>query len=709
MTDLPIAHFVGGVSTQPDVQKVAGQVTDCDNWFLPIERGATKRNGLLPILTGETHQSLLIVESDEMHYHWIDRDGARRYLVVFSPDAVSPDDVIQVFDIVDGTRMVVNYTANGYSEDPFDYVTVTGGVIKAVTIGDTTIILNTAVTCDDAGNDTAYTFGGTSVDLSANAHYKDDYTEFDQPGTLNDYWYAANDSVGRPAGYYKALGSVAGPKYERVHAREAGWRLKADTMPIRMTYNSGTNEFDVTCTDWAERLSGDTETNPTPEFVGTTLNAMAFHQDRFWLAFEDRCIGSVTSDYWNFWADNWRSIGDSDPVSAGTTGDRVTHIKHMVSFNANLLLFCTGDTQFEIKAAGDGQITPSSIAIIPSTQNSVDHDCVPAKMNDRVFFLSRVSPIKLYEYFYNYDAYNNVAVDVSLHVQGYIPADPVEIRTSDTHNCIVCLCDSDRSKLYVHYSIIAGAEKVQSAWCRWTFEEDDIRSIWIYDSWLYLVIKRGNYYHLDKMYLGEEPVDADMPIASKLDRRIEVTGSYDATTRITTWTLPYLDATMDTLILGGDFGSKAGYARTVTVGSSGGFTTLACTGDYTDGPCWVGRPYEALLGLPRPFYKDQNGRVIPGAMTILGLRAVHTDTGYYQVNVTPYRRETKTHIFNPVRIGSAILGELTIDADGEFNCKPMVSTEDMDISISSSSHLPVTVVSGSYGVRFTRGKRNPAK
>jgi hypothetical protein len=707
---LPIPHFVGGVSTQPETQQVPGQTLEATNVFLPIERGATKRNGLLPVLTAETRKQLDLVASDEMHYHWIDRDGVRRYLVVICPDAVVPaDDLIQVFDITDGTRKVVNYTANGYTEDPADYVAVTGGTIKCLTVGDTTLILNTAVTCDDAGLDTSYTFGGTSVDLAANAHYKEDYTEFDQPGTANDYWFAANDAVGRPAGYYKALGTTVGPKYERVHAREAGWRLKADTMPVKMTYNAGTDEFDVTCINWAERLSGDTETNPTPGFVGNTLESFAFHQDRFWLAWQDRCIASVVGDYWNFWLDNWRSVGDSDPVEVGTIGDRVTYIKHMVSFNSSMLLFCTGDVQFEVKSA-DGQLTPSSVAIIPSTQNSVDHDCLPYKMNDRVFFLSRVEPIKLYEYFYNYDAYSNVAVDVSLHVQGYLPADPVEIRTSDTHNLVACLFDSARNEIYAHYSVIAGAEKVQSAWCKWEFDADDeIRSMFIYDSWMYVVVLRGTDYYLDRMYLGVEDNDSGLDIACKMDRRLSVTGVYNSTTRRTTWTLPWSDPTMTMVILGSAFTTRAGFQRVVTSAESGGVTTLSCAGDYSTGACWIGRPFEARLDLARPYIKDQNGRVVPGAMNILNLRVTHSNTGYYEVQVTPFRRETKTHTFNPIRIGSAIIGDLTIDPSGEFFCKPMVSTEEMDISIVSSSHLPMTVVNGTYGIRFTRGKRNPAK
>lgn len=707
----PIPSFIGGVSTQPPAQMVPGQVTEANNVFLPIERGATKRNGTIPVHTGRTNKDLNVVESDEMFWHWIDRDGVRRYVVVICPDATLPDDTIQVFDITDGSRKTVNYLANGYSEDPLDYLAITGGRIKAMTVGDTTFLLNTAVTVDDAGTDTSYEYSGTSVDLSSNTHYKDDYTEFDQPPSASgEYWYAANDSVGRPAGYYVSQNhSGTGPKYARVHAREAGWRLKGDTLPVTMTYDSGSDEFNVECIPWADRISGDTETNPSPSFIGKTLQSFVFHQDRLWLSYEDRCIGSVTGDYYNFWLDNWRSVGDSDPIEVGTVGDRVTHIRHMLSFNASLVLFCTGDSQFEVKAGNDGQLTPSSVSITPSTQNSVDHDCVPAQMADRLYFLGRVAPTRMYEYFYSFDAYSNMAVDVSLHAQGYLGTDPLEIRTSDIHNLVVCLFGSETSAVYAHYSLMAAGEKVQSAWCKWTFGEDDIQSMFIFDSWLYLILKRGSAYYMDKMYLGDEPVDSGMPVASKIDRRFTVTGSYNSTTRITTWTLPFLDEDCSTVVLGPSFGAKAGYVRSVTVGTSGGVTVLTCTGDYSAGACWVGRSYEAKLSMPKPYVKDNNNRVVPGTMNILSFRIIHKNTGYYQVNVTPQRRETQSHVYNTIRVGSAIAGELTIPEHGEFYCKPFVSTENLDMSITSSSHLPMTVVSANYGVRFSQGTRNPAK
>lgn len=710
----PIPHFVGGVSRQPESQRVPGQVSACDNWTLPIERGATARAGTLPIHTAETFKQLALdPDGSNLSWTWINRDSSRRYLVVCDPDAVADDDVIRVFDIFTGASLTVNYNVNGYGEDPLDYIR--GGTIKFKTTGDTTFILNTEMVVAVAGTATDYFDGvGTSatdmVDNSVNARYKETYLDFDQPPSADgQYWYATDDTVGRPAGFYVSQNHAtpSAPQYARVHTRDAGWRLNGETLPVKMVFN-GTS-FDVDIIPWAERLSGDTVTNPAPRFVGETIRAMTFHQDRLWFAYNDRVMGSVSGDYYNFFLDNWQSVGDSDYIEIGTSGNQVTHVRHLVSFNSALVLFCTGKTQYEVRASNDGQLTPSSVSIIPTTQYSVTPDAEPTGLGDRLYFMSQEDPIKVYEYYYSFDAYSNMAVDIGLHCQGYFPSSPVEIRTSDSHNVVLSLFDSDRTKLYAYYVTVGGTEKVQSSWCRFSFGTDEIQSFYIYDGWVYLVLLRGTRYYLEKMYLGVEAGESGLDIAIRLDKRFEVTGSYNSTTRLTTWTLPFTDSEYTKVVLGAAFGAKAGYERVVTYGTSGGYTTLSCSGDFTAGSVWVGRPISASMTLTKPFVKDKDNRVVPGVLSIMTMRILHTNAGHYMVNATPYRRETKTHEMNPIRIGSAVIGELTIDEAGEFFCKPMLSSINSTITITSNSHLPVTLVSGSFGIRFVAQKRNPTK
>ena len=793
----PIPSFIGGVSTQPESQRVLGQTSESLNTFLPIQQGLSKRNGTLPVHTSRTYRDLDVVEptSGDTYYHWIDRDTSRRFLVVISPNTAVATDRIQVFDVADGSKKTVTYTSNAYGEDPKAYLADATGRIKCLTVGDTTFILNTGVTTATAGSSTDYTytsvhpyvthdngsktitirnvdemfvpngstftvsgisgtyttthdayadtskdeiilkinnglasnpaanatitFSNTNIDQQPNYRHRTSYLEFPEAPTANgQYWYAAEDAPGRPAGFYETQNyNNSGPKYKRIHAREAGWRFKGDTMPIKMYYN-GTS-FVVTCYDWKERLSGDTVTNPAPGFIGNKINSMVFHQDRFWLAWNENVIGSTISDYANFWLDNWRSVGDDDPVDVATIGTSVTQIRHMMSFNTALVLFCTGDSQFEVRASNDGAITPTSVNIMATTRHSVDTVCQPTHMGGRLFFLSKQDPTKMYEYYYSYVGEANTAVDISLHVQNWLPNSAKEIRSSDNHNMVISLFDDTghRNALYVHYSVTSGNEKLQAAWCKWTFgndvtenatDYDVIKSFYIYDSWVYMLSKRGTRYYLDKLFLGDEENDSGLEFACKIDRRFTVTGSYNAGTKTTTWTLPFKDVTINKVILGSSFGSKAGFERVVTNATVGDVTVLSCAGNYA-GDSFVGRGFNMVVGLTTPYMKDQNNRVIPGVITVLGLRTIHKDTGYYEVQVTPYRRESNTFIFNPVRVGSAIAGDIQIEENGEFYCKPMVSSKNMDISIKSNSHLPVRLVSGNMLLRFVPTKRNPAK
>ena len=813
----PIPSFIGGVSTQPESQRVMGQTSESLNTVLPIEKGLSKRNGTLPIIPpGRANHSLDLTESSKMYFHWIDRDTSRRFLVVIRSDAATNnDDMIQIYDALTGAKKTVTYdTTNG---NPRVYLNTNNSTssIKCISFGDTTFLLNTEVTVATAGTANSYTYTSTheidtvtnpstnadkgsikisvvgsnrfipagttfnirlksdnslvlssgvpvvytvshdayvntnddditmkftrsaSVNISASTHnlsfvntsvdapenyrYRSSYTDFPEKPTANDqYWYAAEDSVGNPAGYYQTQNyNNDGPKYKRVPAKEAGWKLDAATMPVKLFYNAN-DTFTLSCYDWIPRYSGDTLTNPNPKFVGKKLTSMAFHQDRLWLSWDEFVIGSAISDYGNFFLDNWRQVGDTDPVDVATFGTTVTQVRHMVSFGISLVLFCTGSYQYEVRGGGDGGITPTSVNIFSTTRHSVDHSCPPIFMGGRLFFLSKEDPSRLYEYFFLDTSNSNTAVDISLHVQGWLPNTPKELRSIGTQNMVLATFEDDPSSIYVHYCVLMANEKIQAAWCKWRFGVitntngtetlvDSIKSFNTFDSWVYILVKRGSSYYLDKLFIGDESNDSGLSFSNKLDRRFTVTGTYNSNTKITSWTLPFLDASIDKVILGSAFGSKAGFERVVTNTTVGGVTVLTCTGKFDAGSCFVGRSYNMVVELTPPYVKDQNNRVVPGTISVMGLRLLHKKTGYYKVEVKPFKRETSTHVFNPLRIGSAVTGLISIENDGEFSCKPMVSSKNMSIKITSDSHLPVRLISGTMIIRFVPLKRNPAK
>ena len=148
----------GGVSRQPPTLRRPEQVKEAVNSLLTVARGAEKRPGTQRVcrLAG-----LSLGLSEDASFHWINRDASERYLVVFRNDATTP---IQVRNVTTGASYTVGYK----TAEAKTYCVGAVGTIKALTIIDTTLILNTSVTVgtlSDADN-IGLEFADTGEDLA---------------------------------------------------------------------------------------------------------------------------------------------------------------------------------------------------------------------------------------------------------------------------------------------------------------------------------------------------------------------------------------------------------------------------------------------------------------------------------------------------------------------------------------------------------------
>lgn len=115
-----------------------------------------------------------------------------------------------------------------------------------------------------------------------------------------------------------------------------------------------------------------------------------------------------------------------------------------------------------------------------------------------------------------------------------------------------------------------------------------------------------------------------------LDRMVEVTGVYSSPN--TTWTLPFTDDTLDTIVLGPDFVADFGDILEPD-SNSGGSVVLA--GDYSDGPVVIGRGYTMSVELTRPYFRDAQGRArVDAFLNIQRIIAAYHKTGALDIRAT---------------------------------------------------------------------------
>jgi hypothetical protein len=342
------------------------------------------------------------------------------------------------------------------------------------------------------------------------------------------------------------------------------------------------SEYYIDTNTWGTRLVGDTETNPAPSFVSTatetrTIENIFFWKNRLGFLSGQNIIFSEADEYYNFFRTTVLQLLDSAPIDVGISHTKVSNLKHVSTFQEKLIVF-SDETQFVIK--GNELLTPKTINVTPTTEYTALAGVEPLTQGNFIYFpFPRNSYNGVNEYAIDLNTDTFRGEEITGQVPKYIPADIKQLVGSPTEDIIVATTSngSGTTDLYVYKYFWRGNERVQSAWSRFTFQDDIVNAFFI-ESDLYLVTEDGTNTHLEKMSLESGLVDTGESYAIHLDKRRAVSGlspSYDPGTDKTTIVAGYPIANAEVWSQGG---TKA------TKDASSSENTIVVNGDYTQEP-----------------------------------------------------------------------------------------------------------------------------
>lgn len=655
-----IPNMFNGVSQQAAPLRHPSQCEAQINAYSSIAKGLSKRPPSKHIakLTASSHLDAFI--------HTINRDTSERYKVVI--DAGD----LWVYDI-DGTAKTVSFpdgkTYLASSDPQNDFV--------AVTVADYTFIVNrTIVAAMDAA-----TVAGTV------AATKQEFTNLAAPTGSN----AINKITGSPSSsfdnyYVKDTGTW-------VEHGEPGstYILDDATMPHKLVRNiDGTFTFAVI--DWDDRLVGDDSSNPQPSFIGRTIRDIFFFRNRLGFIADEAFVLSRPGSYFNYWITTVTASLDSDPVDSEVSNTKVSILNFAVPFNKALLLF-SDQSQFQV--TGGDVFTQRTARADVVTEFTSSRTCRPLGLNTSLFFAAeRGDYTGVREYYVEEDTVSNDAADITAHVPSYLPSGVSKIAGCGSEDLLLF---SSRSNVLYPYKFYWGdKEKLQSSWSKFTFDSGDtILDVDFIGTVAYLVVERSDGVYLESMDFQPEAIDTGFLYTILLDRRVALTGVYDAPNNRTTWTMPYADSGDIRVVLGTGFGSSAGTQLATTQPST---TTVRATGDYSAAPAFVGRAYEMRYTLSELHMRDdKQGAVKTGRLQILRMYLAYKSSGYFRVEVTPKARETYVYPFTGKVLGDSSL-VLGVDAlhSGVFKYPVMSRNTDTVIDLVNDSHLPSTFQSSEW-------------
>jgi len=287
-----------------------------------------------------------------------------------------------------------------------------------------------------------------------------------------------------------------------------------------------------------------------------------------------------------------------------------------------------------------------TVSLDVTTQYPMIPGVRPAPSGSDVYFASDGSGWgAIREYFVNTDGITNDAADVTAHVQQYIPFGIHTLAASSEFNSVFVLTDGAPNRIYTYqYYWKSETEKAQSAWHHWEFPaEDTFLSAAPLGGWLYLLVDRTDGTYLERLPMFYGGLAGGLAFQVYLDRRVTITGTYDAALDKTTFTLPYALPTGHResfkAVLGVEYASQ-GASITPTWTSSTTFTVL---GDFTAGPVVCGLVFNSTYTFSRQHPQNSRGEAIhSGRLQLKTFSVYFSDTSYFKATVRPYGENSQT-------------------------------------------------------------------
>lgn len=399
--------------------------------------------------------------------------------------------------------------------------------------------------------------------------------------------------------------------------------------------------------EWAQRATGDDDSNPFPSFVSTysddgsilderQIRDVFYHRERLGFLSDTNAVLSEVGVPGNFFRTTVLSLLDGDLIDVTASDRKVNKLFHAVPFEGRLLAF----SENSIFALGGSPILAPRTVEFPSVLSEETlTSAAPATSGASLLFCSPHRSHTLLREGFVPETSESVGFrlrrnDLSEQAPTYVPGAVLDMASTNASDEVVVAmrADGDLSTLFVYKSHVTGGRRVQSAWWRYPLGNARIEGLaWIHER-LYLLVERSGSLNLECMRVASAALDDDSELQVCLDRRItelEAPGTYDSDEQETTFALPYTltDETLARVVTRAMPGAEGGEPL-VIAGTTP--TSITVEGDASGETVWIGEAYSMIVDPGRVVVRgqSQDGSIAPrivggealvgGAMSLRG-------------------------------------------------------------------------------------------
>jgi hypothetical protein len=274
-----------------------------------------------------------------------------------------------------------------------------------------------------------------------------------------------------------------------------------DTFTIN-TVASATGTVDLAANQyWNDRVVGDTESNPDPTFIGSTISGINFFKNRLVFFSNDNVICSQAGSYFDFFASTVITIVNSDPIDISCGSQKPIQLRHSLQIPRGLMLFAD-NAQYILETSTEA-FSPSTAEINLVSTFSQDTKVPPVDAGNSFMILdqsSRASSIR--EILITDSNTKPQTADITKPIPSYLPAKVTSFKGSTTTNTLVLLSDQEKNAIYMYRWLVSEGKALMNSWFKWVLP-GNISLVNFEDESLYIVTQQPNAF-LSKVNLVTE-------------------------------------------------------------------------------------------------------------------------------------------------------------------------------------------------------------
>ncbi len=506
---------------------------------------------------------------------------------------------------------------------------------------------------------------------------------------------------------FEGQGNSSGPG-SWVECAEPGIKNSIDhtKMPI-VIERQGNGDFRVKLFTYDNRDVGDDNTNAEPSFIGKSINKVLFFRNRLGFLSDENLVLSRPGDLGNFFVNTALTVAGTDPIDISCSSKYPAILFDALEVNTGLIVFA-GNQQFLLATDSD-TLNPDTARLSSISTYNYNTAVPPFSLGTIAGFLDNAGAFSRFFVMSNVAREGEPNVNELSKVVADVLSKDIDLVADSRENTSIFFGKKNSDEV-IGYKYFSVADKqIQSSWFRWKHTRPLAYHCCVDDTYYFIddqfFLQRIDMIRDDESTFTEHGKE----YAVYLDNYVSASGgSYNATTRKTTFNLSWLSSITDKNVnlAAVRSGSSGTIAVDIDVPSSG--TSVVLDGDHSSGNILFGYLYTMQVDLPRFFVQRVSGeRTINeerGSLIVHRVKPSFGRLGQYNSVVTRTGKVDYVDEFTSSTYDQYNVADVQVEDEHIGTIPVYEKSNNFNLSIKSTSPLPATLISltweGDYSPKY---------